>query len=516
MKNLPTEGNSQEVGRLAGRALGNKLPTSWIEKELDGDSDFGLDYLIQLKSEESLVSFSFYLQLKGTTSPRYSSAKAFVSYDFKVKTLQFYHQQEPLVMVAVVDLQGNENELWKCPIYYCWLDEDWFEENKDKLQTQQTITLKIPTNQLLDQSLKVYDFYSKRLEEKFAVDKLKKGIQQQNRAVIDGIEIISSAVNQKPKLLESLAEQSDAPWLTNPEGTIACELKRCSEYIQSNNLEAADKVLTSLFIKEEQFTQNEYAEYHYQKANILSLNGLLHEAESEYLLAFNKDKKERYYLGYLECKFRKDPLPPKAELEKLVEELDETSYQKCLIKAKCLSILDRPKEAIKILEDNYPERIIGQLIVSTISGMGDKLEMLIGNHSDSSSFSDREAYIFNSLAARYYFHKATGNEVAGEVLPMQGKRSYDLALMERSFDFIKKAWSLAKTLGYPCDIIILLDISILIYGYFDALSLLKDDIESILSSRPKNQEIIRPYTKVLFNTGDYNSTIKLLQSVVVN
>ncbi|TMP72239.1 DUF4365 domain-containing protein [Pseudoalteromonas sp. S1608] len=511
MKNLPTEGNSQEIGRLAGRALGNKLPKSWIEKELDGDSDFGIDYLIQLKSEESLVSFSFYLQLKGTASPRYSSTNTCVSYDFKVKTLQYYHQQEPLVMVAVVDLQGNENELWKCPIYYCWLDEDWFEENKGKLQTQQTISLKIPTNQLLDQSLNIYDFYSKRLDEKFAVDKLKKGIQQQNRTVIDGIEIISSAVHQKPKLLESLAEQSDAPWLTNPEGTIACELKRCSEYVQSNNLETANKVLTNLFNKEEQFTQNEYAEYHYQKANILSLNGLLNEAESEYLLAFNKDKKERYHLGYLDCKFRKDPLPPQAELEKLIEELDETSYQKCLVKAKCLSILDRPEEAIKILEDNHPERIIGQMVVSTISGMGDKLEILISEHSDPSSFSDREAYIFNSLAARYYFYKATGNEVAGEVLPMQGKRSYDLALMEQSFDFTKKAWSLAKILGYPSDIIVLLDISVLIYGYFDALPLLKDDIESILSSRPENQEIIRPYTKILFNTEDYNSAIKLLQ-----
>lgn len=83
-------------------------------------------------------------------------------------------------MIAVVDLQGNENELWKCPIYYCWLDEEWFEENKNKLQTQQTISLNIPINQLLDQSLNVFDFYSKRLEEKFALEKLKKSIQQQN------------------------------------------------------------------------------------------------------------------------------------------------------------------------------------------------------------------------------------------------------------------------------------------------------------------------------------------------
>jgi hypothetical protein len=50
MTKLPRDGRSQEIGRLAGRALGNKLPRSWIEKELDGDSDFGIDYFVQLKN----------------------------------------------------------------------------------------------------------------------------------------------------------------------------------------------------------------------------------------------------------------------------------------------------------------------------------------------------------------------------------------------------------------------------------------------------------------------------------
>jgi hypothetical protein len=75
MTSLPKEGRSQEIGRLAARALGNKLPVSWIEKELDGDSDFGIDYLIQLKSSDHHVAASFYLQLKGTTSPSYSTDK---------------------------------------------------------------------------------------------------------------------------------------------------------------------------------------------------------------------------------------------------------------------------------------------------------------------------------------------------------------------------------------------------------------------------------------------------------
>lgn len=102
MINLPKEGESQRIGRLAKRALVNQLPDNWIEKELDGDSDYGIDYLIQLKNNDSHVEFSFYLQLKGTKSPKYSESKTFISHPFKTSTLEYYLRQDPLVMVAIV------------------------------------------------------------------------------------------------------------------------------------------------------------------------------------------------------------------------------------------------------------------------------------------------------------------------------------------------------------------------------------------------------------------------------
>ena len=177
MAKLPKDGRSQEIGRLAGRALGNKLPIAWIEKDLDGDSDFGLDYLMQLKSYDNFVSYSFYLQLKGTTQPSYSADKSFISYDFKVKTLCYYLQQEPLVMVAIVDLQNNENTLSECPIYYLWLDEDWFETNKEKLESNDTISIRVPTKKSIEPSLDVYDYYSKRIDRKFALNDLHRAVK---------------------------------------------------------------------------------------------------------------------------------------------------------------------------------------------------------------------------------------------------------------------------------------------------------------------------------------------------
>lgn len=46
-KKLPKEGESQEIGKLAGRALTSRLPRNWTEQELTGDTDFGLDYIVR-------------------------------------------------------------------------------------------------------------------------------------------------------------------------------------------------------------------------------------------------------------------------------------------------------------------------------------------------------------------------------------------------------------------------------------------------------------------------------------
>jgi len=131
-----------------------------------GDTDFGIDYSIQLKSTENYVNYSFYLQLKGTTVPKYNVDRSLISYDFDVSTLNYYSQQEPLVMVAVVDLQEKEDDVSNCLIYYFGLEEDWFEKNKDKLESQKTISVQIPTENLLDSSLDIYEFYKKRITER--------------------------------------------------------------------------------------------------------------------------------------------------------------------------------------------------------------------------------------------------------------------------------------------------------------------------------------------------------------
>ncbi|OTG72632.1 hypothetical protein B9T38_06730 [Acinetobacter sp. ANC 4218] len=511
MENLPKEGRSQEIGRLAARALGIKLPKSWIETPLAGDTDFGIDYTIQLKSNENYVKYTFYLQLKGTTVPSYSADKTSISYDFNVSTLNNYHQQEPLVMVAVVDLSENEEDLPNCPIYYFWLEEEWFSTNQHKLKTQSTITIRIPVNNILHTSLDVYEYYSNRILEKFAVAELKKKIQIPNKTSVESIELFTNAITEKPLLLKSIEKQSEAPWIDNPTGEVATELKLCSDFLSNNRVKDARQILDQLQVKINSFTAHELAEFYYQKGNLLSYEYSPDEAEAQFKMAYEKNKKDRYQLAYLQSRFKLDSMPSNDELENLVNTLDDQSFSKCFIKAKSLALLKRSKEGLELLKVKHPNEITAQMAICTIGELYKELDEIIKKNIELELIGERKKYDFNALAARRYFHKASNQMgIHGEVLPFTGHPKYNIEEMKLSYVFIQKAWDSARKLGYPSDVSMLMDISCLIYGYFNNFSELCSHIEEILIERPNHTEIIKHYIRILFNSRDYKKTTELL------
>lgn len=514
MTKLPKDGRSQEIGRLAGRALGNKLPKSWIEKELDGDSDFGIDYFIQLKDKEEFVAFSFYLQLKGTTVPSYSANKQYISYDFKVSTLRYYHQQEPLIMVAVVDLKGNEDKLWESQIYYFWLDEDWFSENKSKLDTQQTISIKIPVTQLLEQSLDIYNFYAKRIEEKFAVAELKKEIKPHTEDLVQSIGTLTKAISDKPLFLKTAENSGDEPWIENPKGEVPTLLKQCSDSLNSNQLGRASEILTKLEADKSDFSPHELAEYYFQEAAMLALQGNYLQAKEKIKCSKELSDKDRYKLGFIESKFKLSQLPSEAELIKISESLPIYDYRNGIVKAKCLALTGKADEALKILKDNFPNKIIGQLMILTITNKTEVMDNVIDNFDESSLDNDRDKYIFHSFVARRAYVKANAGSLEyGKVVPIQGKVSVTPEEMKVAYVNIIKAWDYAKVLGYPSDVTMLFDISSFIFGYFNCAEDLFYHFENILSERPKHADLIKTYSRLLFNEHQYVKVIELLNRI---
>jgi hypothetical protein len=146
---FPAVSDSQELGKLAELPFLNSKPTTWWEKSIDGNSDFGLDYLIQFKDKHNSIKYNFFLQLKGTKDPnRIKEAEIIIT--LKASTLNYY-RNNGLVILVVCDLKTN-----KC--YYEFLHTilDKLNENKRYLEdTQKTYTIHIPKEQALNSKLDI-------------------------------------------------------------------------------------------------------------------------------------------------------------------------------------------------------------------------------------------------------------------------------------------------------------------------------------------------------------------------
>ena len=144
---FPIVSNSQELGKLAELPFLNSKPTNWWEKSIDGDSDFGLDYLIQFKDKYNSIKYNFFLQLKGIKdTDRIKETEIIIT--LKASTLNYY-RNNGLVILVVCDLNTNE-------CYYEFLHTilNKLNENKRYLEDKQkTYTIHIPKKQTLNSKL---------------------------------------------------------------------------------------------------------------------------------------------------------------------------------------------------------------------------------------------------------------------------------------------------------------------------------------------------------------------------
>jgi hypothetical protein len=514
MNKSPKESSSQEIGRLAVRAISSKFPTSWIDIPQSGDSDFGIDYLIQLKDTHGFVNYSFYLQLKGTTVPEYISNGEFISFSFKTSTLAYYYSQEPLVMVALVDLKNHEDDVSKCPIYYMWLDNEWFDSNKEKIELQDSLSLNIPTKQLLDGKLDIYDFYKKRINEKFAMLDLRKSIKPLSEDVSRAIGKVSKYISDKPIILKAVEESGDEPWLSNPEGQATTLLKKCSDALENNFISKAKEILTSLENWPAQLSQHEFAELNFQRSALCTLLGKNDDALTFMERSLSYSDKPRYKLSLLEEKIKNNVSLSETELESIEPEISRGEFRAVFIKAKSLAISGNLKRAIDIMRESHNEKVTARLILLTLAEDPQELDDELNMVNPDGLTSDREKYVFYALFARREFFKAHGGKIDyDKVLPFNGRSNLNIDNMKRAYHFCDNAWKNAKKLGYPADFLILTDISPLIYFYFNNIGDLFNHFEKILEERPSHVELSKLYSRLQYNCNNFDRVIGLLSAI---
>jgi len=142
---MPKESKSQEIGRIAGNIFQYNIPKNWIAKSIDGDTDFGLDYLIQIKDELNNVKYNFFVQLKGIEDRNKIKDNSIII-KLKAHTLNYY-RNNGLVLLVACDINSET-------LYYEYLhtiltklfaNDRYIDENEQK-----EYTIHIPKNNILN------------------------------------------------------------------------------------------------------------------------------------------------------------------------------------------------------------------------------------------------------------------------------------------------------------------------------------------------------------------------------
>ncbi|WP_111858278.1 DUF4365 domain-containing protein [Acinetobacter sp. CFCC 10889] len=511
--NLPTEGLGQEIGRNAKDIFAIKRPRSWILKELDGDTDFGIDYIVQVHNPQKQVEFSFYLQLKGTQSPKYNSDNLHIKHQFKTKTLNYYLRQDSIVMVVIVDLKDeDEDEPGKVPVYYQWLDEAWFRKQPVDLDQQDHFTVSVPTENKLFRNLEIYDFLKARYHEKIAAENLKFTIKDLNKPVVKNLELISEKIKTKPIYLESMATDNLEPWINDPEGAVASQLKICARYFDNNKIKEAKDLLIKLETKSIEFSTHELAEFHLQLGHLAIFEDKYEEALEQFEKADSLKVNNRYLYTYLLNKIRYLDLSNE-QLEEILSLPLNDNDNAHLIRAIAMTLIGQEQEALGYFQEKNPEKVIRQLLICMNGELYDEADQIIATYVQTDLDSDEDKFLYHSLAAKRYFHRATGKEsIYNTPFPLEGFPDFDIGLMTSAFNAIQKAWEINKNLNYKFDIEPILSISPFIYGYFDKSNHLFSYLEPLLHARP-TKSVLRQACRIQYDYHNFSEALGLLEQL---
>ncbi|WP_047734542.1 hypothetical protein, partial [Vibrio parahaemolyticus] len=185
--------------------------------------------------------------------------------------------------------------------------------------------------------------------------------------IAKSIEDIANAISEKPVLLKAAEKQGDEPWIVNPIGETPTLLKLCSDYLNSNQLDSASELLFELESLLPELTSHEKAEFFYQKASLLSLKTDFEKSTKHFEEALKYSDKDRYKLGFLESKFKLPDTPDKDELKRIADSLSDDDFGNAMTKCKCLALIGQADEALDILKAKHPNRVVGLLIILTLT-----------------------------------------------------------------------------------------------------------------------------------------------------
>jgi len=144
----PKRAQAHITGGTALNTFNYRCPQEWVTNEVK--RDYGWDIIVSIGREQRLRE-DFLVQLKGSGKPCYIDSNTAVAQILKTATVDWLRIKTMPTMLCICDTGRKAR-----PLYWVWLNESLKEiekKNPDWLR-QETITLRVPTAQSIDESFK--------------------------------------------------------------------------------------------------------------------------------------------------------------------------------------------------------------------------------------------------------------------------------------------------------------------------------------------------------------------------
>jgi tetratricopeptide (TPR) repeat protein len=506
---LPEESDSAEIGHLVKQSILAQMPKGWRPQDLSGDSDAGLDALVQVVIDGRYAE-AFHAQYKGSGRPVLSAEGDFVPVRMRISTVNYYRRIGLPVMLVFADLSADSNP-GTSPIYYLWihetLDEALAQIAADATQAS-TVTFRIPTSNRFHSGMDVAPFLAAEREGRERLRTLS--------AAINGVPLApspSSAFDQIANnissrgaaYLESTLLVTDAPWADPAPGTVAWALKQLSERISGGAVVEAQ----SLLIRIEGMQLRDV----YEAAELAFLRGGLARLRGEPQITADGfaeahrlvPASARYMSAWMEDRLLKSLECNDAVLA-LLNELDSgTSLSEPkmrALRARMLTLLERFDEA-KIELDQLPPRYaaIERAVWLLVQRRLDEV-VSFAIESQSLDIGRQTIFTLRVLAARARFEKVFAVK-PGDVSPPTGPPGLDPVQLPQIWNELRELVRDLSSAGWPPNSEFVLDaltaVSIAAGKAEEGLVF----VDSFLRLKPFRREFQMPRLKLAVFAGRY-------------
>jgi hypothetical protein len=519
---LPRESVSQRVGHEAKQAFLGCHPTCWRPSDLGGDSDVGVDFLIQVVSNATYER-AFHVQLKGCAQKdeegkcvRLNKERTHYSQEIEVSTLNYYLQIDAPTMLVFVDLTQHEKPR-DCSAYYLWID--------DELQTlrgknsnlghlgKTSHTFHIPVGNILDETLDVFPYLRNLGDRSRALKGLFDCVARQTPDAIPVIETLVKRVSN-PTVLASVLHETENPWVDAPPDTNAWHLNQAANYAKANNAELVKAELEVVARELDQLSSHERAEYYH----LLSTNSL-HEGDAKVAIESARTATEscplvdKYRLAYLEQLVGLNCADKELLRQTLnsIDKEEKVSYVK--LRSKILALLGDQK-ALEVL-DGHPAKDVGvvRCLVKLLLKKYDECSSACNDALADPCFTPSQRTTLQVLRSRALFCRGFAACATTDFIPFVGLPGMDEGTLRTCWEAVLSAWKIGETLNYPSELAYIMDASGILGVYFNEIDKIYGPMKAFARSHTSMtgvQEVLLSVASIL---EDYDTAKIQLERV---